>query len=70
MPYVAGEIVAVAYDAAGRQIATQRVATTGAAAALRLSLKDGVGNSTADGHGGGLVAGCNDVALVRAEGEP
>ena len=34
-----------------------QVATTGAAAALRLSLKDGVGNSTAGGRGGGTGAG-------------
>ena len=47
-----------------------QVATTGAAAALRLSLKDGVGNSTAGGRGGGLVAGCNDVALVLLEPSP
>ena len=47
-----------------------QVATTGAAAALRLSFKDGVGNSTADGHAGGLIAGCNDVALVRMKPHP
>ncbi len=65
--YVAGELKAVAYDAAHRTIATQTVATTGAAAALRVSIKDGVGNATADGHAGGLVAGCDDVALVMVE---
>ena len=37
------------------------------AASLRVSIKDGVGTSSSDGHAGGLVAGCNDVALVQVE---
>ena len=67
VPYSAGELRAVARDAQGAIIETQVVETTGPAVGLRLSIKDGVGNSTADGHGGGIVAGCGDVALVKVE---
>ena len=65
VPYLAGEIKAVAYDADNNTIATETIETTGAPAALKVSIKDGVGNSPGDGHGGGVAAGCNDVALVE-----
>jgi len=48
-------------------LATKSVHTTGPASSLRVSIKDGVGNSTSDGHAGGLIAGCLDVALVKVE---
>lgn len=67
VPYVPGELRAVASDAAGQTIAVHSVSTTQPAHSLRLSFKDDVGNSTADGHGGGIVAGCRDVALVMVE---
>ena len=67
VPYAPGNLTAVATDSAGAVLATQTVMTTGAAAALRVSVRDSVGDSKAHGHGGGIVAGCNDVALVQVE---
>jgi len=58
--YEPGEIRAVAYDSANGTVATDAIETTGPAAGLRASIKDGVG-------GTGVVAGCNDVALVQVE---
>ena len=60
--WAAGKLVANAYSG-GKQIATDSVSTTGAAAALRASVKDGVGSS----HGGGVFAGCKDIALIQVE---
>jgi beta-galactosidase len=65
--FVPGAITAVARDAHGQVVAQQTVETTGAATALRATIRDGVGNATADGHGGGIVAGCSDVALVEVD---
>ena len=69
VPYVAGEVKAVARMADGTEVATESRSTTGPAAALRASIKEGVGadTSVAEGHGGGIVAGCNDVALVQVQ---
>jgi beta-galactosidase len=58
--YVPGQVKAVAYDSSNKTIATQAIDTTGEPAALRISIKDGVGAN-------GLTAGCNDVALVKVE---
>jgi len=57
-----GALQAVAYATVGGSTPWAQVTrtTAGAAAALRLSFKDGVG-------AGGLVAGCGDVALVAVE---
>jgi beta-galactosidase len=52
--------VAVAYDAAGAVGAVANVTTTGAPAALRVFVKDGVGAA-------GLVADGSDVALVAVD---
>ena len=60
VPYSPGEVRAVAFDASNKTIATQTIETTGAPAALRVSIKDGVG-------AGGIISGCNDVALVKVE---
>ena len=54
----AGSLRAVAYNAAGTQIAEETVETTGEPAALQASFHDGVGAN-------GLVSGCPDVALVE-----
>ena len=62
VPFAPGNITAVAYDAANKTLATQTRVTTGAATALRASIKDGVG-----ARSGGLLATCNDVALVMVE---
>jgi beta-galactosidase len=56
VPYVPGSIRAVAYTG-GVQVAEMWRNTTGPAAALQISVKDGFGTA--------LVAGCADVALVQ-----
>eukprot|EP00937_MAST-01D_sp_MAST-1D-sp2_P002554 g2554.t1 len=63
VPYAPGNLTVVArsvVDGANVTIATDTVLTTGAPAALRASIKDGVGAS-------GLTSGCDDVALVQVE---
>ena len=60
VPFAPGSVRAVSYNAANKTIATQTLTTAGAAKALRLSFKDGVGAA-------GIAAGCNDVALVKVE---
>ena len=62
VPFAPGNLTAVAYDAANKTLATQTRLTTGAATALRATIKDGVG-----ARSGGLLATCNDVALVMVE---
>ena len=60
VPFAAGALRTVAYNASGAVIATESVRTTGPAARLRASLMDGVGAT-------GLALGCDDVALVQVE---
>ena len=63
VPFAAGNLSAVGRSVVGGAnvtVAAASVVTTGAPAALRASIKDGVG-------GGGLVSGCDDVALVQVE---
>lgn len=55
-----GSIRAVGFNSAGAVIAEQAIETTGQPVRLRASIKDGVGAY-------GIVAGCNDVALVQVE---
>ena len=62
VPFAPGNLTAVAYDANNKTLATQTRLTTGAAAALVATIKDGVG-----ARSGGLLATCNDVALVMVE---
>ena len=61
IPWVAGNLRAVAYKAGSSlPIAQQVVSTTGPAAALRLFIKDNMWD-------GALVAGCADAIVVTAE---
>ena len=63
VPYVPGNLSAIGRSVIGGTnvtIATDTVSTTGAPAALRASIKDGVGAS-------GLASGCDDAALVQVE---
>jgi beta-galactosidase len=61
VPYAPGALTGLAYrKGVAAPLASYSVNTTGAPAALRLSVKDGVGAA-------GLYAGCNDVALVQVE---
>lgn len=58
IPYVPGSLYAAAYmNGSTTPVATQTVNTTGAPAALEISVKDGVGAS--------MLAGCDDIALVQ-----
>ena len=58
VPFAPGSLHAVAYtNASSSPAAEQWVNTTGPAAALRISIKDGFG-------AGALVAGCADAAIV------
>lgn len=59
VPFAAGGYHTVAYDAAGKQVGTSARKTTGAPAALRASVRDGVGEK--------LFTGCNDYGLVQVE---
>jgi hypothetical protein len=59
-----GTLVAVGYDAQGKQVATAELRTAGAPAALRLALHTGPGGLRADGADMALV----DVEVVDAAG--
>ena len=58
--FAPGQIKAIAYDENNQTIGTDTIETTGAAVALRMSIKDGVGANS-------IRTGCNDVALVMVE---
>ena len=62
VPWAAGSLHAVVYSNASATVPVAEVwrNTTGPAAGLRISIKDGVG-------GAGVVAGCQDAALVQVE---
>ena len=64
MPTTPGSLYAVATAANGSVVAQQWVNTTGAPAALRISVKDGQYVGGADGT---MVARCADAALVQVE---
>jgi beta-galactosidase len=64
-----GTLRAVGYGAANSSLPVSEAShtTAGAPAALRLSVKDGVGAAPAGGAGVALLAGCNDAALLQVE---
>ena len=63
-----GKLEATSWDAAGKVLATSTVATTKAAASLKLSLdQPGVGDVRVSGPVGSIKADGQDVALVRVE---
>ena len=64
VPTTPGSLHAVGSDAAGAVVAEAWVNTTGPAAGLRISVKDGAYVGGADGT---MVARCNDAALVQVE---
>lgn len=59
VPFVAGGYSTVSYDSTGAVLQTLWRNTTGAPAALRITVRDGIGAT--------LYAGCNDYGLVMVE---
>ena len=64
IPWVAGGYEVRGYAAnSSTVVASKKVVTAGAPAALRISIKDDMPSAAV----GGMVAGCKDVALVQVE---
>lgn len=59
VPFSAGSYTVTGYDASGAQVVAKTVSGTGKPAALKASIRDGVGAT--------LYAGCGDMALVQVE---